>query len=237
MRLSRAYPAVKHSVLAIGAAYEAVLQRKGILDNNELCSPKTFCLHEVNKAIGELVKLPEKNSMPVVLICSVLFYHLGFLMPGTGTLVHLDQGLRIAREYQDSSSRWKLHPGEFELVENHLIPRMKRLGASLGSVLDPAYAVSQSFTTRSMQNVFEKDFQKPELQDHFESLNQAKDCLMAILHWVLGSIYRRVRMDIYTPGEQHEPTVLVSFRKWLAATDLFVQISGSRGLKPALAQV
>ncbi|KAL9623288.1 MAG: hypothetical protein Q9160_002395 [Pyrenula sp. 1 TL-2023] len=236
MRISRTYPAVKHSVFAIGAAYEHVLQKEGILNKNGLCPPKTLCLHEVNKAIEHLVKHPEKTSMAVVLICSILFYHLGFLMPGTGSLVHLDQGLRIVREYQESSGCSKLHPGETEVVESHLIPLMKSLAGSLGSILDPAYAVSQSFTTQSMQHIFEGNTQRPKVPDRFGSLNQGKDCLMAILHWVLGNIYWRVRMGVYTPGEQHEPTVLAAFRKWCAVMDVFVQKSGLNGLKPASAQ-
>lgn len=237
MQASRANPAVKYSVLAIGAAYESVLQRKDLLQKTSLDSAETLCLRQANKAIEHLVAQPEKTSLSVVLLCSVLFYHLGFLMPGTGSLAHLNQGLRIIREYKTSGGRSSLQSGEIELVEDHLIPLMTRLGGSLGSVLDPAHSVSQSFVIHSMQKLLPNELQEPLVPEHFGNLHHAKDCLMYILQWVLAGIYRRVRLGSYKSGQQHGQDVLSVFQKWRITTDLHILELDQRDVRPALTQV
>lgn len=237
MRAGRAYPAVKHSVLAIGAAYEAVLQKKDLLQKTSLDSPETLYLQEANKAIHHLVSRSEKTSLTAVLLCSILFYHLGFLMPGNGALHHLNQGLRIIREYRARGSYSELPPGEIELVENLLIPLITRLAESLGSVLDPAHCVSQSFATQSIQETFDDDSTKPVVPEAFSNLHQAKESLMSILKWVLGRLYQSVRTSSYRPGQQYDQIILSTFQKWSLKNDAFIQRLKPASITPALAQV
>ena len=209
------------------------------MENHAVTAPDTLCLQEVNKSISLLTADPENVPLSVILMSSILFYHLGFLMPRTGSVTHMNQALRIVQEYKEKQGAGKPHPllppGEIDLVENHIIPLLTRIGGSLGSMLDPAHAVSQQALFRGEVEL-PPEREQPRLPKSFNDLYQAKEGLTPILEWTLERKARHVQDGTYEAGEPLDSDLRAQYKKWEALLDDFLAKQGRQNPQSAVPQ-
>lgn len=176
LQISHCEPAIKYAVLALSSLHQE-LELKSPSRSGEQAE---FAIHSYNKAIDHTSKLLSKtgkNNFEKGLVACALFTCFENLSGGYGAAqMHLQNGLRILSESQDSLAKDRRKPDH--TIPNDILQVFSRLDLQ-------AMSFSDSRFPYPFPNLKSRAFEPDPIPSSFSSIFEAQDHFFQLMKWVL----------------------------------------------------
>ncbi|TVY42139.1 Transcriptional regulatory protein [Lachnellula subtilissima] len=207
LQTSAVEPALRHSVIAIGAVHEEFATKR--LDQGPGLPPSegfTFATNQYTKAIGHLRRsLATGKQKPLTALMSCILFVCFDSLRGyfESAMVHLQSGLRILRDMNRTTD-------VKHVIENIISPLFLRLSVQSILYVDTRNPEDRYNFATELTHVCHRNGRVPET---FETLEEARSCLMEGADGLFRMFYLT---DGSKPAISQPPEAFTMFEKYSA---------------------
>jgi hypothetical protein len=221
LQLSHSEPAIRHALIALGAAHESF--QAGVADS--FVNP-SLALRQYNKAIGlvnQKLSNPSRRDIEVTLVCCLLFVCIESIRGNYDiALVHLKNGIGILKGKGFDAGRDVSKDVPYldpQTDEDDLVEVFMRLDVSATAFLDTQPAQLGNSLSESL----------PDFATHpFRTFAEAHNCLQRLVgmvsHLTLSQLqYRDIRNSLPVEAEAERRKLISAVRTWAIQFDAFLK--------------